>query len=51
MNYRSAWLSNCKSDVEGRDCQQPVHHEDQLWLSPWRASTPYPLAEPVTPGN
>jgi DNA-binding HxlR family transcriptional regulator len=32
-------------------CQQPVHREDQLWVSPWRTSAPYPLAEPVTPRN
>jgi DNA-binding HxlR family transcriptional regulator len=32
-------------------CQQPVHRDHQLWLIPWRAGTPYPLAEPVTPGS
>ncbi len=29
-------------------CKQPVQRDDQLWLIPWRAGTPYPLAEPVT---
>jgi DNA-binding HxlR family transcriptional regulator len=31
------------------NCQQTVQRQDQLWVSPWRASAPYPLAEPVTP--
>jgi DNA-binding HxlR family transcriptional regulator len=30
-------------------CGREVRREEQLWLSPWRTSTLYRLAEPVTP--
>ncbi|HEX4246487.1 MAG TPA: helix-turn-helix domain-containing protein [Pseudonocardia sp.] len=28
-------------------CDRPVGRADLLWLTPWRGSEPYPLAEPV----
>jgi DNA-binding HxlR family transcriptional regulator len=35
-------------EVYCEHCQQPVQRDDQVWLSPWRLRTPYPLAEPVS---
>jgi DNA-binding HxlR family transcriptional regulator len=32
-------------------CGQPLARDDEAWLRPWRASTPLPLAPPVTAGG
>jgi hypothetical protein len=41
-NHLSALDAYCEH------CRQPVPREDQVWVSPWRTSAPYPLAEPST---
>jgi DNA-binding HxlR family transcriptional regulator len=42
----------CGHDLEGpgaycEHCKRHVRRDEQRWLSPWRLSTPYALAEPV----